>query len=118
MINMIGDLLLLSGNDIPFPEAQVTIHQPTLKEIAYIGEEAFFVGCGFLDFSKNLLSEQDKVRLENYNDFDILMSIMMDKNKEIQMQQVCATLVLSLMFPSYQIKFQPNGILFFDENNK
>ena len=34
------------------------------------------------------------------------------------MQQVCATLVLSLMFPSYQIKFQPNGILFFDENNK
>ena len=53
---MLSDLLLLSGNDIPFPEAQVTIHQPTLKEIAYIGEEAFFLGCGFLDFSKNVLN--------------------------------------------------------------
>ena len=51
---MIGELLLLSGNDIPFPEAKVTIHQPTLKEIAYIGEEAFFLGCGFLNFSKKI----------------------------------------------------------------
>ena len=36
------DLLFLSGNDIPFPEAKVVIHQPSLKEIAFIGEETFF----------------------------------------------------------------------------
>ena len=36
---MDNELLLLSGNDIPFIEAQITIHQPTIKEIAYIGEE-------------------------------------------------------------------------------
>ena len=38
-----NDLLFLSGNDIPFVEAQLVIHQPTIKEIAYIGEESWGV---------------------------------------------------------------------------
>ena len=62
---MTNELLLLSGNDIPFIGAQVIIHQPTLKEIAYIGENNFFIGCGFLDFSKKLLTDLDKDRLSN-----------------------------------------------------
>ena len=45
---MENDLLLLSGNDIPFYGAQVSIHQPTIKEIAYIGEE----DVNFLGFQK------------------------------------------------------------------
>ena len=48
------ELLLLSGNDIPFPEARITIHQPKLREIAFIGEEAFFTGCELLNFSKDM----------------------------------------------------------------
>ena len=35
---MDNELLLLSSNDIPFLEAQVNIHQPTLSEISLIGE--------------------------------------------------------------------------------
>ena len=30
-----NELLLLTKNDIPFVEAQITIHQPTLKEIGF-----------------------------------------------------------------------------------
>ena len=30
---MDNELLLLSGEDIPFIEAQLTIHQPKIKEI-------------------------------------------------------------------------------------
>ena len=71
---MINDLLLLSGNDIPFSEAQLIVHQPTLKEIAYIGEDSFFSGCEVLNFSKNLLPSKDRVNLENKTDFDIIMS--------------------------------------------
>jgi len=104
-------LLLLSGNEIPFPEAQVTIHPPKIKEIAYIGEEAFFVGCGLLDFSKNILADSDKDRLSNYDDFDILMSIMIDKkNKDSKHSVDCALLVLSLIFPLYQIEVRINEI--------
>lgn len=108
---MIGDLLLLSGNDIPFPEARVTIHQPTLKEIAFIGEEAFFIGCGFLDFSKNLLGEQDKVRLSNYSDFDIFMSILINKTQDTKRSIECAYLVLTLIFPLYELSVRDNTII-------
>ena len=46
MINSLlkNELLLLSGNDIPFTPAQLTIHPLRLKEIAYIGEKDFFTG--------------------------------------------------------------------------
>ena len=108
---MLGDLLLLSGNDIPFPEARVTIHQPTLKEIAYLGEETFFVGCGFLDFSKNLLSETDKINLANYNDFDIFMSIVINQNKDVKRSVEAAFLVLGLIFPLYEISVRDNLII-------
>jgi hypothetical protein len=108
---MLSDLLLLSGNDIPFPEAQVTIHQPTLKEIAYIGEEAFFLGCGFLDFSKNLLNEQDKNRLSSYNDFDIFMTIVGNKQADVRRSVESALLVLTLIFPLYEVSVRDNLII-------
>lgn len=114
----IGDLLLLSGNDIPFPEARVNIHQPTLKEIAYIGEEAFFMGCGFLDFSKNLLNEQDKVRLSTYNDFDIFMSIMMNSDKTIKLTKEAAVSVLTLIFPLYEVVVRNDGIVLKQEQEE
>ena len=37
-------LALMTGVDIPIPELQVTIHQPTIKEISMIGEQDFFIG--------------------------------------------------------------------------
>ena len=108
---MIGELLLLSGNDIPFPEAQVTVHQPTLKEIAYIGEDTFFIGCGFLDFSKNLLGETDKIRLSNYNDFDIFMSIMKNSSQDTTRSIEAAFLVLTLIFPLYEVSVRDMNIV-------
>lgn len=109
---MIGDLLLLSGNDIPFPEARVNIHQPTLKEISFIGEEAFFMGCGFLNFSKELLSEQDKINLSNYDDFDIFMSTMINKTDMATRRCINnAKLVLNLMFPLYGIEVRNDAIV-------
>ena len=65
---MLNELLLLSGNDIPFVEAEVAVHQPILKEIAYIGEENFYSGCGVLNFSKDNLSEEDRINLRNKRD--------------------------------------------------
>ena len=70
-----NELLLLSGNDIPFIEAQISIHQPTLKEIAYVGEESFYSGCELLKFSKNNLPVQDRNLLFDKTDFDIIMSV-------------------------------------------
>lgn len=97
-------LQLLSGIDIPFPEAQLTVHQPTLKEIAYIGEESFFSGCEVLNFSKNSLPSKDRVNLENKTDFDIIMSVMIENSLEAKKKQIDVLLVLTLLFPNYSFK--------------
>ena len=102
-------LLLQSKNDIPFAEAQCSIHQPTINEISLIGEENFFAGCQFLNFSKDKLSEQDKVGLEEKTDFEIFMSIMNSSEKMIYKNS--AYMLLTLIFPDYEIKFTNNEIL-------
>lgn len=108
---MLNDLLLLSGNDIPFPQAQVTIHQPSIKEIAYIGEEAFFIGCNLLNFSKNILTEEDKINLGDKTNFDILIAILREQNAVMQKNRNCVLMVLALMFPEYEINIENNIIL-------
>ena len=121
---MLSELLLISGNDIPFPEARIVIHQPTLKEIAFIGEEAFYMGCEFLKFSKEKLTEQDRIHLEGFSNFEVIMSIMKEKNTVAQKQKVSVLMLLSLIFPEYEITFKQDCILlkkneeeFFINNN-
>ena len=108
---MLNDLLLLSGVDIPFPAAQVSIHQPTIKEIAYIGEETFFVGCELLNFSKERLLSEDKDRLKDQSNFDIIMSIMKDKKSpELNKNALSAMMVLILLFPEYTVQIRKDYI--------
>ena len=117
---MDNELLLLSGNDIPFIEAQITIHQPTIKEIAYIGEEVFFTGCELINFSKNLLLEKDKVILENKTNFDILIAILKERNAVMQRNRNCVEMVLALIFPLYTIDIDDlnNAIVLKKEDEK
>lgn len=77
-------LLLFSGNDIPFTSSGVTIHHPTIKEIAYLGEDTFFTGYQMLIISKNILSQEDKVNLETLTNFDILIAILEERNAVMQ----------------------------------
>lgn len=110
---MDNELLLLSRNDIPFIEAQANIHQPTISEISFIGEESFFSGCQFLNFSKTMINSEGKVDLEDMSDFKIFMSIMC--SSEIGEYKNNALMVLTLLFPTYQLKFTPNEILLIND---
>ena len=110
-----NNLSLLTGADIPFPEGRLVIHQPTIKEIGFIGENTFFLGCGFLSFSKDILSDGDKSRLEEIDDFNILMSIMCGKEK--MHYKYDAMMVLSLLFPQHKIQFKNNEIFLLSEAN-
>ena len=107
---MLNDLLLLSGTDIPFQQAQISIHQPTIKEISFIGEEAFFIGCELLNFSKDVLATEDKTNLEDKTNFEVFMSIMKDKSLTAQKGKISAFMVLTLMFPEYEIRIQKDCI--------
>jgi hypothetical protein len=48
-------LALMSGIDIPIPEIQTVIHQPTIKEISYIGEIEFFTGLQTVTINKKFI---------------------------------------------------------------
>ena len=116
-------LALITGIDIPVPECQLIIHQPSIKEISYLGEKTFFSGTQCLCIYKSLFV-QDKVDLSNINNFQIFMMIMQDaesKDKKEAVKQV-----LTLMFPTKTILFTPNSLIFnepeqdsiiVDENN-
>lgn len=111
---MLNDLLLLSGNDIPFFQAQVIIHQPTLKEIACIGEDIFFQGCELLNFSKDVLEEEVKISLVDKTNFDVLMSIIVDKTAQGRGSRRLILDLLSLLFPNHQISFTDQDIILKD----
>jgi hypothetical protein len=105
-----NDLMLMAGVDIPFPGAQVSIHQPSIKEIGLIGEESFYSGCGTLNFSKNSLSLEDRIALKDYTDFEILMSMINNKSFNTQQNRIDMMMILTLIFPEYQIHLKQNEI--------
>jgi len=115
---MLPELTLITGIDVPFPEAQVTIHQPKIKEIAYIGEEYFLIGCETINLSKNSLSTQDKIVLEKVTNFDIIMSIMQDKSALAQKNRIGIMMLLTLVFPEYKIIPMGNAIALNKENEE
>lgn len=114
---MQNELLLLSGNEIPFIQAQITIHQPTIDEISFIGEDTFYTGCQYLNFSKQNLSEQDKNHLNDLNDFEVLMTIIKNNDIAVKKYKVCMQLVLLLLFPNYRIDFLPTSIMISRKQN-
>ena len=101
-------LALMCGIDIPIPECQIVIHQPRIKEIAYIGEQDFFIGVQTLCIDKKTFI-QDKALLESTNNFQIFMTIMSEKetvDKKESVQQLC-----TILFPDYKIIKTNNNII-------
>ena len=115
-------LALMCGIDIPIPECQLVIHQPRIREIAYLGEQDFFTGVQTLCIDKKMII-QDKALLDTTNNFQIFMTIMSEKetaDKKAAVQQVC-----TLLFPDCKTIFTPrsiilqskSGMITIDENN-
>lgn len=115
-------LALMCGTDIPVPELQTTIHQPTIKEISYIGEQEFFIGLQTLSINKNMLAKGNSV-LESTTNFQIFMTIM--KEQETKDKKDAVINLFQLVFPGSQVIFTPMSVLLnkegqqtlVDENN-
>ena len=71
-------LALITGVDIPIPECQIVMHQPSIKEIAMIGETTFFTGVQTLTLNSSMFI-QDKDVLGDINNFQIFMTVMQEK---------------------------------------
>ena len=101
-------LSLMCGTDYPVPQCQIIIHQPRIKEIAFIGEQDFFTGVQCLCLNKSMFVK-DESDLSNVNNFQIFMTIMSERetiDKKMAVQQVC-----TLFFPNYKVIFTPRSVL-------
>ena len=109
---MVEKIALMSKIDIPYEKAQMIIHQPSIKQISYIGENVFFKGCQYLNFSKKSLQSKGKIDLEKVSDFDVLMTILRNNDSSIQEIKNCLLDIFLLIFPDYKAVFLPTSILF------
>lgn len=100
---------LMCGIDLPIPELQATIHQPKIKEIAFVGEKDFFLGVQCLCIDKNIIANQGESLLINTNNFQIFMTMM--KEKEMAEKKDSVINVFSLIFPKYKTLFTPRSII-------
>lgn len=105
---MINPLLLHTNADIPFVMGLCSVHNPTIKEISLIGEETFQVGSRFLNFDKSDFEFEDNSDLSDKEDFEILIEIM--NSKEYYKFTQKAVMVLTLLFPSYDITIEKDKI--------
>lgn len=111
---MVNEALLISGADVPFIEAGLTIHQPTLEEIGLIGGETEFRwACEVLNISKESLKQDvDKSVLENIDNFDIFMKLMNDTDNDMHSLKESAINLLSILFPSYEMTISRDALVF------
>ena len=99
---------LMTGIDLPVPELQATVHQPTIKEISFIGEQDFFIGIQLLCIKKQMYI-QDETLLNSTSNFQIFMTIM--NEKQVAEKKVAVQQVLTLLFPQYKVVFTPRSII-------
>ena len=112
----------MSGVDIPIPECQLTLHQPTIKEISMIGEKEFFIGVQVLCIDK-LMYAQGDATLNDTSNFQIFISIISDKSQVDKKQAVVN--LLGILCPGYKVTVTPRALLLnkneeniiIDENN-
>lgn len=121
---MSNELALMCGTDIPCPQFQITFHQPSIKEIALIGETNFFMGVQCLLINKKLVDLPGNLDLSQITNFHIFMMIMQEKTEKSKKEAV--QLLLSLILPDFSSTFIPNRSLLLtkegqtitlDENN-
>lgn len=99
----------MTGVDIPIPECQLTLHQPTIKEISMIGEQTFFIAAQVLCVDKMNYIEDERA-LDIVNNFQIFMTIMTDSSTQDKKKDVLQT--LHILFPQYKVMMTPRSLLF------
>lgn len=100
------------GVDIPIPELRLTIHSPTIKEIALMGETKFFTAMQYLCMDKTMLA-QDETVLETLTNFQILLKVL--EQSQDREKKIAINTLLMLLFPTYNVVMMPKSIVITQE---
>ena len=106
---------LMTGVNIPIPEIQAEIHQPSIKEISYLGEESYFLLLQLICFNKEAIiasNPQGELVLRAMNNFQIFMTLVGENAKNNGNYKNDLINLFQLFFPGFNVQFLPNGIFF------
>ena len=103
------DLALFTGIDIPIPQCQLIIHQPSIAEISMIGERHFLSGIQLLCIDKEQFNNGGKTDLSNTTNFQIFMTIVSEKEAIESKNAVLDA--CSLIIPNPKINITPRALL-------
>ena len=113
MMYSIDSLTLISGIDVPIPEIGVNIHQPTIREIAYIGEKSFYEAAQTIiiqkeDFINGLenITQEDKTALSLMSNFEIFLKLV----EANPLSSTKVQMLLSLLFPDFNSSIEERFI--------
>lgn len=116
-LSVVPRLILDTKALVPFPAAQVTIYQPTIQEIGFIGgDEVFLMGVEAL--TKDYSKIKDNSDLNGLSNFEILMRVIKEKNDKSRKVAHAVEQVLFLIFPNYRVGFTPMSIILQEDNNE
>lgn len=112
MTSNIDALKLITGIDIPVRELGVTLHQPTLREIAIIGEKEFYAAAhAFVLKTEGLntenFTEEDKKAISALSNFE-LFTTTMQSSPELSMH---LNMLFALLFPNYTITIEERFLM-------
>lgn len=113
MMYSIDSLTLISGIDVPIPEIGVNIHQPTIREIAYIGEKSFYEAAqtiiiqkeNFINGLENI-TQEDKIALSQMSNFEIFLKLV----EANPLSSTKVQMLLSLLFPDFNSSIEERFI--------
>ncbi len=107
---------LIAGIDIPIPECQLILHQPKIKELAFLGDTNFFTGVQTLALHKSMFVQEDNSVPDSINNFQIFMTVIGEKEMADKKKNVKD--LLSLIFPDYTVLITPRSIVFQDSEKQ
>ncbi|HAH18719.1 MAG TPA: hypothetical protein DCL29_06915 [Eubacterium sp.] len=113
---LVHKFLLDTKAKIPFPQAQLTIYQPSVAELSLMGEPNFLIATNALTKDYKSLNIEDNFNLENLTNFDILMSMIKEKSEQSKIIFLSILQLFDLIFPDYKVGIIPNGFLLQEKN--
>lgn len=99
---------LMTGVDLPVPELQTVIHQPSIREISMVGEQDFFIGIQLLCINKKIYIQDENI-LNNTTNFQLFIAVINDK--QVTEKKAAVQQVLTLLFPKANVIFTPRSMI-------
>lgn len=98
----------MAGIDIPLVSLKTVLHPPTVLDIAYMGEEPFFLAMQYLCLDKKMLI-QDETLQSSLSNFQVLMKVLeQSQDKE---KKNAIIMLLRILFPGSSPAITKNSIL-------